>query len=180
MTKFPSILVMWERQMVDRSGSTKHYSEIQENMVASYLGWKRVTGSGSRPGHPGDVVGEHFLCECKTHTLPNRPLVFDFDVWDKIAAESRSQFKQPALVVDDGSQIPETTWVLFQPASLDLFPEIGILCKNTGSYRISLQSLQEKYEDAPYIWIIMQNFDRKFALMPLPAFKEHLNAEGLL
>lgn len=166
--------------MTSGDKSTKHYSEIQERMVASYLGWKRVTGSGARPGHPGDVAGEYFLCECKTHTLPNRPLVFDFGVWDKIAEEAKSQFKRPALIVDDGSQIPETTWVLFQPSALDLFPEVGILCKNKGSYRISLQSLRDKYEDTPYIWIVMQNLDRKFALMPLPAFKEHLNVEGLL
>lgn len=154
--------------------STKEFSEIQENMVASFLGWKRVTGSGSRPGHPGDVIGDEWLAECKTHTIPNRPLVFDFRVWEKIAAEAKSQFKQPVLIVDDGSQIVGTTWVMFVPSNISLFPTVSIVCKNDAAYTSSLQRLEENYEDSPYIWMVLKHGKDRFAIMPLEGFKEYL------
>ena len=36
--------------------NNKYYSDRQEKMIADYLGWKQVVGSGSRPFTPGDVT----------------------------------------------------------------------------------------------------------------------------
>lgn len=36
--------------------ATKDYSSKQESMVAEYLGWKTVVGSGARDFHYGDII----------------------------------------------------------------------------------------------------------------------------
>ena len=48
--------------------TNKEASYKQEHMVADFMGWSVVTGSGSRPFTPGDISSDHFLVECKTHT----------------------------------------------------------------------------------------------------------------
>ena len=59
-------------------------------MVANLLGWKQVSGSGSRPFHVGDVVSEEWLGECKTHTTITDKITFKSSVWNKIRIESKS------------------------------------------------------------------------------------------
>lgn len=103
-----------------KSSSTKVYSSKQENMIASYLGWKVVTGSGSRDCHPGDIVSDSWMCECKTHMEPGHKIVFLSSVWNKISEEASSKFKYPVLFVDDGSQKIENTWCLFKYRSVCL------------------------------------------------------------
>lgn len=93
--------------------STKTYSDKHEKAVAKYLGWKQVSGSGSRPCAVGDVRGASWLCECKTHTTPGHKLTFVMSVWDKIMDEAMSQHLRPVLMVDDGSQKIQNTWCLF-------------------------------------------------------------------
>lgn len=97
------------------SKPTKYYSSIQENAIAKFLGWKVVSGSGARDLSPGDIIGESFLGECKTHTRPIYKVVFFADVWKKICEEASSRFKYPALFVDDGTQYIENTWVVTFP-----------------------------------------------------------------
>lgn len=97
------------------SKPTKYYSTIQENTIANFLGWKVVAGSGSRDLSPGDIIGESFLGECKTHTKTVDNIVFFADVWKKICEEAFSRFKYPALFVDDGTQHLENTWVVTFP-----------------------------------------------------------------
>lgn len=97
------------------SKPTKYYSTIQENNIANFLGWKVVAGSGARDLSPGDIVGESFLGECKTHTKKVDNIVFFADVWKKICEEAFSRFKYPALFVDDGTQHLENTWVVTFP-----------------------------------------------------------------
>lgn len=92
--------------------NNKIYSSRQEKLVAKVVGGKVVAGSGARDTHPGDVKHPKFLIECKTHTKQVSDIVFFADVWRKIAAEADSQFKCPALVVDDGTQQVGNTWVL--------------------------------------------------------------------
>lgn len=94
------------------SKPTKYYSTIQENTIADFLGWKVVSGSGARDLSPGDVIGETFLGECKTHTKKVDKIVFFADVWRKICEESSSRFRYPALFVDNGTQQLSDTWVL--------------------------------------------------------------------
>lgn len=91
---------------------TKYYSSIQEKAVADALGWKTVSASGSRPGHPGDVISDEWLVECKTHVKQQNKITFKLDVWDKLVIEATSVFKYPVLIVDDGSQKLSNTWCL--------------------------------------------------------------------
>lgn len=93
---------------------TKYYSDRQEKMVAHYLGWQQVTGSGARPTFVGDVIGDTWLGECKTHVSLTDKITFRFDVWDKLEKEAISRFQDPVLIVDDGSQKPENTFVLIK------------------------------------------------------------------
>ena len=98
--------------------STKSYSDKQEKLIANYLGWSQVVGSGSRPTFTGDVISDNWLGECKTHVEPNHRISFSISVWNKIVAEASAKFKQPAYFVDDGSQKEERTWVMFMAREL--------------------------------------------------------------
>jgi hypothetical protein len=98
--------------------TNKEASDVQEKMVADYLDWKQVTGSGSRPTHPGDVLGAEWMGECKTHTSPNHNVIFKKSVWDKICEEAYSHHKSPAYFVDDGSQKWYKTWVVLTARDL--------------------------------------------------------------
>lgn len=93
--------------------NTKVYSQIQEKRVGKYLNWGVVSGSGCRAGHPGDLMGAHFLGECKTHTDRGHKITFNLNVWVKLCNESQSIYKFPVLIVDDGSQDIKQTWCLF-------------------------------------------------------------------
>lgn len=118
----------------------KEASDIQEKMIAKFLGWKQVTGSGARHNFPGDIVGEEWMGECKTHTTPNHKICFKKSVWLKICEEANSRFKFPAYFSDDGSQKHYGTWVVFKkmvlPESSDY--EVINLSENIGdSYSFS-------------------------------------------
>lgn len=93
--------------------STKYYSNIQEKQISDALGWHQVSGSGARNMHPGDVISDDWMGECKTHTKPGNKIVFDFKVWEKIRDEAISQFKYAVLFSDDGSQRLDRTWCMF-------------------------------------------------------------------
>lgn len=100
--------------------STKYYSTIQENMVAKYLGWKVVSGSGARDLSPGDVISDKYIGECKTHMNIVNDIIFRADVWDKICAEGLSRFKHPVLIVDDGTQKDVNTWIMTSWQAIDI------------------------------------------------------------
>ena len=90
----------------------KEASDKQEKMVAGYMGWSVVSGSGSRPFLPGDVKNEHYLVECKTHVDLQEKVVFYTKHWKKISIEAQSDHRYPALVTDIGTQKAEHTWVM--------------------------------------------------------------------
>jgi len=92
--------------------TNKEASSKQENMVANFMGWEVVSGSGARPFSPGDVKNEHYLVECKTHVKEQKNVVFVKAHWDKIKKESMSTGKYPALITDNGTQIKNATWVM--------------------------------------------------------------------
>lgn len=125
--------------------STKDYSSIQEHKVADALGWEVVTGSGARDCHPGDIRSNDWLGECKTHTKPGHQIIFKLSVWQKISKQAQSKFKYPVLIVDDGSQKLEHTWVLF-PYRRICQPDISIkpcqlkIRTNISFYEIELKS----------------------------------------
>lgn len=98
--------------------ATKDFSSVQESKVAAALGWKVVSGSGARPCVPGDVKSDKWLGECKTHTEKGQKIFFDLAVWNKIQHEADVQHRSPALIVDDGSQDLNRTWVLCRQISI--------------------------------------------------------------
>lgn len=104
--------------------STKDFSNAQEHMVAKYLGWKVVSGSGARPFHVGDVWSDEWLGECKTHVKVEDKVTFYAQHWRKICKESDSCMKKPILITDFGTQKSEDTFVLFNEfhADLDTLP----------------------------------------------------------
>ena len=94
--------------------TNKEASDRQEKMIANYLGWRQVSGSGSRPNHPGDIVSDEWMGECKTHVSPKHRITFKKKVWDKICEEAYAHHKSPAYFSDDGSQLSENTWVVIR------------------------------------------------------------------
>lgn len=108
----------------------KVFSSRQEKMVADYMGWRVVTGSGSRPFTPGDVSGYNFLVECKTHTEPQENIVFYKKHWAKISEEALAKHRYPALIVDNGTQKSDNTWVMIPRRMLtgeDVFRIFGLV-----------------------------------------------------
>lgn len=93
--------------------STKDYSNKQEHMIADYLGWNVVSGSGARDFNPGDIFSPFWLGECKTHTKVSDKIKIYNSHWIKIQEEAKSVFKVPALFVDNGTQKSNNTWVVF-------------------------------------------------------------------
>lgn len=91
--------------------TTKETSKKQEKLIADYLGWDVVSGSGARL-HPGDIVGDDWLGECKTHMKPTDKIVFNHSVYLKIISEAMSIMKKPVLFCDDGTQTIQGTYVL--------------------------------------------------------------------
>lgn len=92
--------------------ATKDYSSKQEKMIADYLGWECVVASGARDCHPGDIITDNWLGECKTHVTTGNRIKFMFRDWDKIIEEATSKFKFPVLFADDGSQKEQNTWCM--------------------------------------------------------------------
>lgn len=90
--------------------TTKYYSSRQEHTIADYLEWSVVSGSGSRAFHPGDIVSDHYLGECKTHMGERDRICCFIDVWKKISDEATSCRKCPILFVDNGTQTVQHTW----------------------------------------------------------------------
>lgn len=93
--------------------STKFYSNMQESLIAEFLGWSVTSGSGSRPCHPGDIYSEDWLGECKTHVKPGAKITISKKVWDKIQSEAQAVFKYPVLFIDDGYQSIDHTWCIY-------------------------------------------------------------------
>lgn len=159
---------------------TKFFSSKQERLIASELGWEVVTGSGARDCHPGDIISDAWLGECKTHTAPGKPIKFDATVWKKISDEAQSKFKYPVLFVDDGSQTVETTWCLF-PCNLVSAPgsksvELDISVRRNLSFAHA--NMVKTYVDKQLVTGVsatvlrVKIFGTILGLVPLSVFKE--------
>lgn len=100
--------------------ATKDYSIKQEKMVADYLGWECVVASGARPCHPGDIISDYWMGECKTHVTTGNRVRFNFKEWEKICDEAMSRGKFPVLFSDDGSQKDKNTWCMINTKTAPL------------------------------------------------------------
>lgn len=150
---------------------TKYYSNIQESTIADYLGWKQVSGSGARDFQKGDVIGDNWRGECKTHSEPGNKLKFDYQVWSKINEEAKSHFYKPVLFVDDGSQNLDNTWCMCDLLRPDLFTEVQIDWDKRKSLIKDLIELKSLYNSCPYTFLVVNRNGEKFALMPISEFK---------
>lgn len=134
----------------------KEASDKQEKLVAKLLGWKQVTGSGSRNNFPGDVSGDEWLGECKTHVTPNNKIHFKKSVWDKISEEASSRFKYPAYFVDDGSQKRENIWVIFRerdlPKDFKITPYISDVDISLLFYEQDLREFYQTTKDVVFVF----------------------------
>lgn len=145
------------REKLGSSQPTKYYSEKQETMIAESLGWQVVSGSGSRACHPGDIVSDEWLGECKTHTLPTDRIVFKLHDWKKICDEAAQVFKYPVLFTDDGSQKLQTTWCMIKLISIPpLNRQIRII---TSEQAVSVKSLSIDFRELLYRYSRIFGYD---------------------
>ena len=160
--------------------STKDFSSVQERTIAEYLGWKVVTGSGSRAGCPGDITSDSWLGECKTHVNSGKKISFNRSVWNKISCEAASKFKYPVLFVDDGSQSISRTWCLFPykvisdpgycVVDIDLEVRANIVFQHSQMLEM-YNSLRRKH-DPNEIILSVPFCDTYLGIVPLEVFRQ--------
>ena len=154
--------------------STKYYSSRQESMVASFLGWSVVTGSGSRPFHPGDVGDEHYLGECKTSEVETDRIKIMKSHWKKISNEAMGAHKIPVLFVDNGTQKPDGTFCVtrrLNRISAESYPAIRI---SDSSASFSMKSAMAFLSEHDYRFAV-DIFGEKLVVFTLSKFKEYLS-----
>lgn len=150
-------------------------------MVADYMSWKVVTGSGSRPFAPGDVNGYNFLVECKTHIEEQSNIVFYKKHWKKISEEALSTHKYPVLITDNGTQRAINTWVMLPKRML---PDDSYIHKCDGNWNKSrsdstitfdhmgtIRVFKSEYNDVGINYILAKFDNDEVAIMPLDEFR---------
>ena len=160
--------------------SNKYFSDKQEAMIADYLGWGQISGSGSRPFAPGDVRAEHWLGECKTHNTERPTVAFIKAHWFKIREEAAAKNRYPVLFVDNGTQQAQNTWVmtpvsLFDPTTLNVIegPKNTSTKGNSLTFDLASTNILYKHEKVDNkITVFKIHWDRDLAVMPLSTFKE--------
>lgn len=169
--------------------TNKEASYKQEHMVAKYMGWGVVSGSGARPFKPGDITSDYFLVECKTHVERQDKICFRQKHWDKLVIEAQSTNKFPLLVTDNGTQNSEYTWVMMPLrviSNCSIPNGIDGLNNTTKSHNtvvfehheaISLYKSKD-IENQTSMFIIKWESDGEcMAIMPLCKFKEFYDRE---
>ena len=167
--------------------NNKYYSERQEKMVANYMGWRVVPGSGARPFTPGDVNSYNFLVECKTHTTETHNVAFYKKHWVKIQTEARSKYRRPVLITDNGTQLAEYTWVAIPLQILPIDNANAINCNlnqtpsdNTIVFAHSdaLEMFKNSRKDDVAVNYLLLGFgDDEVAVMPLEEFRHFYRQE---
>lgn len=165
------------------SNPTRYYSDKQESMVADYLGFSVVSGSGSDKFAPGDVKSTNYLIECKTHMEPTDKIQIFSSHWAQIKNEASVSARHPVLVVDDGTQKPENTWVICRPSGVNLsqlksYIMPGDVGKSTNlsfsaKYITPILCATQSLEgNNLYCAFIIYWRNEEILLMPLATFKE--------
>ena len=163
--------------------NNKIFSDRQERMIANYLGWKQVAGSGSRPFTPGDVNTYNFLGECKTHDTEKPTIVFLKSHWLKICEEAVAKHRFPVLFKDNGTQLAENTWVMtplsmFNPDIVNIIDGLKNNSTKGNSVTFNLtdakllvkqNSVDGKFNVFKHNWE-----NRDLAIMPLSTFRDFI------
>ena len=159
--------------------NNKYYSNRHEKMIADYLGWKQISGSGARPFAPGDINADQWLGECKTHDTVKDNVVFYKKHWFKICEEAYSKGRLPILFVDNGTQLSKDTWVMIQ---FNLIPPeiVNIIdgLKNTSTKGNTLtfdqtdtKTLYQVNTVSDKVNVFKIFWDKELAVMPLETFQ---------
>lgn len=127
--------------------ATKDFSSKQESMIADYLSWDVVSGSGAAACHPGDIISDNWLGECKTHEKPGHKIFFSKDVWKKICDEAMSKGRSPVLFTDDGSQKIENTWCIVNKFMIHGYTLSRTDKKVSTNLNFTLKELDELYSN---------------------------------
>lgn len=158
--------------------STKDFSNKQEKLIASFLNWDVVSGSGSRACHPGDIIGDEWLGECKTHETSNKSIFFSQTVWEKIVNEAIAKHRKPVLFTDDGSQRLDKTWCIFNHF---VVPEDWTTIQLPKKFKVNI-TLEHEYLIDMYSKLsndtscYLVNLGKyKVALLPLRLFNTMIN-----
>jgi len=163
--------------------NNKIYSDRQEKMIANYLGWKQVVGSGSRPFIPGDVNAYDWLGECKTHDTEKPTIIFMKQHWLKICEEATAKHRFPVLFKDNGTQRADNTWVMtvsnvFDPSIINIISGLKNTSVKGNSLTFNLadtselykkNSVSDKLNAFKFCWE-----GRELVVMPLSTFKDFI------
>ena len=165
--------------------NTKIFSSLQENKIASALGWATVVASGARPCAPGDIISDKWLGECKTHADRVKSIFFSYDVWKKLKQEAIFSHRRPVLFTDDGSQSLANTWCVCLRSSLEdtnayvFVPYKTYIKKNisfdnlvqSSELRSAKRTAPDMFKDAPVVFTANWGTD-SVCLMPFDAFQK--------
>jgi len=162
--------------------NNKYFSNKQETMIAEYLGWGQVTGSGARPFAPGDVNSYNWLGECKTHDTEKSNIIFLKTHWFKISEEAGAKHRYPVLFVDNGTQSSNKTWVMtnlsiFDPATLHVVEGLKNTSTKGNSLTFDIDTATALYKQSAAenkVNVFTIHWDRDLAVMPLSAFRDFI------
>lgn len=162
--------------------NNKYFSNKQETMIAEYLGWGQVTGSGARPFAPGDVNSYNWLGECKTHDTEKSNIIFLKTHWFKISEEAGAKHRYPVLFVDNGTQSSNKTWVMtnlsiFDPATLNVVDGLKNTSTKGNSLTFDIDTATALYKQSAAenkVNVFTIHWDRDLAVMPLSAFRDFI------
>ena len=166
--------------------NNKYYSDRQEKMIADYLGWKQVSGSGSRPFAPGDVCEYQWLGECKTHDTEKSTISFLKSHWLKISEEAMAKHRRPILFKDNGTQRAENTWVMtamsiFLPSIVNTIEGLKNTSTKGNSFTFNPSEarslLYQKSDPTKYNVFSLQWEGQDLAVMPLSTFKNFIEED---
>lgn len=143
-------------------------------MIAKYLEWSVVVGSGSRPFRPGDVCDDNYLGECKTSEVETDRIKIMKSHWQKISNEAMGAHKIPVLFVDNGTQKPDGTFCVMRrlkqiPA--EMYPDLRI---SASSASFSMKSAMAFLSEHDYRFAA-DIFGEKLVVFTLSKFKEYLS-----
>lgn len=176
--------------MIVNSRPTKYFSNKQESAIAKELNWDTVSGSGAAPCTPGDVVGENWLGECKTHMTTAKSIYFNHDVWDKIKQEAMMKRRRPVLFTDDGSQSLSATWCVCLSNSIEIdnliVRPLNVRVKTNitfdhteivADYKSIRRSLLDDERTNPIVYSTSWNGDEVFVML-FESFKQIVEEQG--
>lgn len=152
--------------------ATKDYSNKQEELIAKYLGWDRVSASGARNFYPGDIKSEEWLGECKTHTKPIKEIRFVYTQWTKICEEAMTSHRLPIMFVDNGTQAISGTWCMVREFQI-LHDPVEYVSTDKSTLILKAEDFM-KYQELGAGCLGYNFHNEKVVVMPISEFKKRI------